>query len=120
MNRTYIDFLNDIRDSAAKAQEFVDGMDFAEFRRDDKTIYAVVRALEIIGEAVKRIPDDIRTLAPTLPWKSMAGMRDKLVHDYVSVDVEIVWRTVAENLLGLEAQIADVINALNAAPPPSE
>lgn len=114
MSRTHLDLLNDMRDSAAKARAFVVGMDFAGFAGDDKTVYAVVRALEIVGEAAKRIPDDIRSQAPSLPWRSMSGMRDKLVHDYVSVDVEIVWRTVAEDLPDLETKIAALIASITA------
>ncbi len=120
MSRTYLDLLADIRDSAAKAQAFVAGMDFAGFAADDKTVYAVVRALEIVGEAAKRIPDDIRNQAPTLPWRSMAGMRDKLIHDYVSVDVEIVWRTVVEDLPQLGTRIGELLAAITISPPASE
>src|SRR5215212_10896881 len=112
MNRTYLDFLNDILDSATKARAFITGMDFAAFASDAKTVFAVVRALEIIGEAAKRIPDDIRAKALAIPWRSISGMRDKLIHDYVSVDVEIVWRTVVDDLPEFEKRIAELIASL--------
>lgn len=73
--------------------QFIDGMTFETFVRDDKTVFAVVRALEIVGEATKRIPASIRDQAPSIPWRAMAGMRDKLSHDYIGVNVAVVWKT---------------------------
>jgi uncharacterized protein with HEPN domain len=67
-----------------------------------------VRALEIIGEATKRIPDDVRQRYPEVPWRAMAGIRDKLIHDYVSVNLEVVWKTVREDLPGLLQQLAKI------------
>ena len=90
--------LADILNAAQKALDFVAGMSYEDFLADDKTIYAVIRALEIIGEAAKRIPPDLRDLHPQVPWRSMAGIRDKLIHNYVNVHPEVVWRTVTEDL----------------------
>ena len=98
MTRHYADFLQDIHDATAKALGFLAGMSLSEFAADDKTAYAVIRALEIIGEAAKRIPAEVRQRYSQLPWRAMAGMRDKLIHDYVTVDVEVVWKTVREDL----------------------
>lgn len=110
--REFIDFLEDIRAAAVKAQGFVAGMDYATFLADEKTAYAVVRALEIIGEATKRIPQDFRNQHPGVPWRAMAGIRDKLIHDYTSVNLEIVWQTIADDLPGLVSQISRVIDDL--------
>ncbi len=104
------DHLDDIRLAASKALEFVTGTDYEHFVRDDKTVYAVVRALEVLGEATKRIPTEIRDRFPEIPWRSMAGIRDKLIHDYVSVNLEVVWRTVTEDLPPLLPQIERVID----------
>ncbi len=117
--RDHLDLLNDIREAAAKARQFISGLDYPAFADDEKSIYAVVRALEIVGEAAKRIPQDVRDLAPAIPWRSMAGSRDKLIHDYITVDVENVWHTVVVDLPLLEAELCSLIQII-AEQPPSE
>jgi len=94
--RRYIDFMQDIVDNLQKAESFVNGMDFEEFLDDEKTRYSVIRALEIVGEAVKKVPAAVRQKNPEVPWKDMAGMRDRLIHGYFGVDNEIVWKTANE------------------------
>jgi len=98
MDREFEDYLKDILEAMEKAQRFVKNFSYEEFTEDDKTVFAVVRALEIIGEATKKIPDDIRKENPDIPWKDMAGMRDILIHDYFGVDLETVWKTVIERI----------------------
>jgi len=90
VSRDYIDYLNDILDAIEKIGNFTEGMKCSTFESDEKTIYAVIRALEIIGEATKHIPEDIRDNNPSIPWKEMAGMRDVLIHDYFGVDIKTV------------------------------
>ena len=111
--RTCLDFLNDIHTAIGKAQGFAAGMGFEEFANDEKTAYAVVRALEILGEATKRIPQEIRDRHPEIPWRSMAGLRDKLIHDYTSVNLEIVWRTLTDDLPGLIPKIERVLQTVD-------
>jgi uncharacterized protein with HEPN domain len=115
--RDHLDLLNDIRTAASKARQFISGLDYAAFVADEKSIYAVVRALEIVGEATKRIPQEIRDLAPTIPWRSMAGSRDKLIHDYITVDLENVWHTVVVDLPSLDAELASLIQTIEGLPP---
>jgi uncharacterized protein with HEPN domain len=107
--RSNLGYLEDIRTAAAKAMAFLGGMSLAEFSADDKTAFAVVRALEILGEAAKRIPPEVRDKYPMVPWRSMAGIRDKLIHDYVNVNLEVVWKTVTEDLPSLVPQIDQIV-----------
>ena len=69
----------------------------------------MIRALEIVGEVAKKIPVETREKYPELPWRELAGMRDKLIHDYIGVNLEVVWKTVLEDLPGLEKQIRNAI-----------
>jgi uncharacterized protein with HEPN domain len=98
MSRTLKDYLEDIWKSAKEALEFTEGMTFEEFSRDQRTINAVIRSLEVMGEAAKKVPEDMRAKYPEVPWKEIAGMRDKLIHEYHGVDLRIIWKTVHEDI----------------------
>ena len=107
--RVCIDYLNDMVNNAEKAQEFVAGMSGDEFLEDEKTVFAVIRALEILGEAAKKIPAEIRDNYPSIPWREIAGMRDKLVHDYFGVNLQLIWKTVQEDLPELLPRLREVV-----------
>jgi len=96
----------DILKAARLAQTFVTGMDRDSFLADEKTQSAVVHQLLVVGEAAKRVSDATRTAQPAVPWVSMAGMRDKLIHEYDDVDLEEVWQTVVRDLPPLIAALA--------------
>ncbi len=98
MKREIGDFIEDIINAMNKALKFVEGVSYEEFAKDDKTIFAVIRAIEIIGEAVKNIPEDTKKGYPEIPWKGMAGMRDKVIHGYFGVDIKVVWDTVKKRI----------------------
>jgi uncharacterized protein with HEPN domain len=109
MTRQYKDALYDILDAIKKAQSFVEGIDFDTFRANDEKTFAVTRALEIIGEAVKQIPESERTRYPQIPWKAVAGMRDKLIHGYYVVSLIRVWETLQRDLPPLAEVVSDML-----------
>ena len=103
------DFVRDILDSINAIEEFVKDYSFADFIQEKKTNYAVIRAIEIIGEATKNLPKSFRRKYPEVPWDEMAGMRDKLIHHYFGVDMEVLWLTATENVPRLKVLISRVI-----------
>jgi len=98
MTRTILDYINDILDSMARVEEFVCDMSYDDFSQEVKTQFAVVRAIEIIGEAAKKIPAPVREKYPKIPWRSITGMRDKVVHEYFGLNLEVIWKTVKEDI----------------------
>ncbi|MBA7701220.1 hypothetical protein ES703_109953 [subsurface metagenome] len=88
-------------------------MNYEQFKKDDKTSSAVIRKLEIVGEATKYIPDDIRRMYSQIPWKEMAGMRDKLIHAYSEVDFKLVWMTVKQRIPELKPIIKQMLDELS-------
>jgi len=89
-------YLKDILAALDSIQAFIAGFDVAAFQGDDKTLSAVIRKFEIIGEAAKGLPEVIREQYPEVPWKHVGGIRDKVVHDYVSINDDIVWALAKE------------------------
>ncbi|MEM1672249.1 MAG: DUF86 domain-containing protein [Archaeoglobaceae archaeon] len=101
MRREFLDYVEDIVEAMKDAMSFVEGMDYEDFAKDKRTAYAVIRAIEVIGEAVKKVPISVREHYPEIPWKEMAGMRDKVIHEYFGVDLRIIWKTVKEDIPNL-------------------
>ena len=109
MKRNYLLYIKDIVDCINKIESFIKNMNFEEFTNDDKTSSAVVRKLEIIGEASKQIPDSIKRKYTNIPWSSMARMRDKLIHFYFGVDYEIVWKVIKEQLPRIKLILEEIL-----------
>jgi uncharacterized protein with HEPN domain len=107
--RQFVDYLCDIRDAVAKAEQFVAGMTYEQFAADEKTAFAVVRALEIVGEAARKIPESTQARYPRVPWREMMGMRNILIHDYFGVNLHVVWNTVQNDLPPMKPQIERMI-----------
>jgi len=103
--RETVDYLDDIRGAIAEVEEFTRGMSYDAFITDRKTINAVIRSLEVLGEASKHIPSAFRQKHPDVPWSKMAGMRDVLIHDYMGVDLITVWKVVLERLPEIKPRI---------------
>ncbi|MCK4764107.1 MAG: DUF86 domain-containing protein [Candidatus Aminicenantes bacterium] len=108
--RVYKDYLNDINVSIEEIQEFTSNMSYKDFFLDRKTSHAVVRCFEIIGEAVKNLPVEIKSKYPEVPWREIAGMRDKMAHEYFGIDLKIVWQTIGEDLPSFKSSIKELID----------
>jgi len=109
MSRTSKLYLQDMVECCENAKEYTGGMSFNEFSGDKKTIDAVVRNLEIIGEAVKNIPDDTLQTKSEIEWKKVARFRDIIVHHYFKVDLEVVWDVVQNRLPELKTAVGKML-----------
>ena len=103
--RVLQDYLNDILESVDDILDFTAGMSSEQFSADRKTVKAVVRCLEVIGEAANNIPQNVREHYQDIPWAEIIGMRNRLIHEYFGVDVTILWQTVKEDIEPLKLSI---------------
>ncbi len=101
------EYLLDIRDGIRACREFSRGVTLEEFRNNREKQFAIIHALEIIGEAAKQVPTSVKQEYPDIPWRDIAGMRDRLIHGYFSVNVERLWNTVKDDLPDLEKKLRE-------------
>jgi uncharacterized protein with HEPN domain len=110
--RNYALYLKDILDAMDTIEKFVGAIDFDGFQSSDMISSAVIRKFEIIGEAAKNIPEDIRSKYPQIPWKEMAGMRDRLIHFYSGVKYELVWHTIKDIIPNVKSLLQKIIEEI--------
>ena len=109
MSDEFLDYVEDILDAMDKAEILLEGVTYDQFEADFRINFAVVRALEIVGEATKRLPPSLRQRYSNIPWKGMAGMRDRIIHGYDNVDFEIVWDVVKRDVPKIKPQIQQIL-----------
>lgn len=114
MKRDYRLFIKDIMEAIEDIEAFIGDMNFENFYADKKTRSAVVWKLEVIGEATKNIPASIRSKYKELPWKDMAGMRDKISHFYFGIDYKIVWGVIRKKLPIIKPVIKKILKDFKA------
>jgi uncharacterized protein with HEPN domain len=113
MKRDISLFLKDILNAIVSIEIFIENLSFADFKNDDKTTSAVIQKIEIIGEATKNIPQNIRLQYNDIPWKEMAAMRDKIIHSYFNIDYELIWKVAKEDLNTIKIRISQILIEMN-------
>ena len=112
MTRDYTLFVKDIKDAISDIEKFLEGLKYNDFVKDERTKSAVVWKIQVIGEATKNIPKDIRDKYKELPWKYMAKIRDKIAHFYFGIDYRIVWSVAKEKLPEIKPPIVRMLKEL--------
>jgi uncharacterized protein with HEPN domain len=112
--RTNILYLEDIQTSMKRIAEYIKGYDFNKFSKDNKTVDAVIRNFEIIGEASKNLSDKVKKQNPGIPWHEMYYLRNRVMHEYFGIDYEIIWDIASNYLPGNRVQIDQIIRKLKA------
>ena len=108
MLRDWTFFLEDIQESCSRALRYTQGMTFEQFRADNKTYDAVVRNLEIIGEAAKGLPNDVRAMMPDIEWSKTTGLRNIVAHVYFGINDEILWDVVQNKIPPMKAAVDSI------------
>lgn len=107
--RDHLDRLQDILYMIDKVEDFTSGLSLEEFEENEMAHFAVIRAIEVMGEAAKQVPAEVKLKYPDVPWIKMAGMRDKMIHGYFGVDIQIVWETATRSIPMLRPRISEIL-----------
>lgn len=110
MKRDYLVYIDDMLDAMEKAEVAVSGVEYDRFVDDFMINFVVVRALEIVGEATKRLPIEFRDQYPAIPWKKMAGMRDRIIHGYDNVNLDVVWQVVQKEVPRVKPLLQQILD----------
>jgi uncharacterized protein with HEPN domain len=105
-------YFADIEDALGKIERYTSGFSFEQFASNQQVIDAVVRNFEIVGEAVRNIPNEVTLAHPDIPWEKMIGMRNKVIHEYFGIDEEILWKTIQEDLPVFRKQIVKILEGI--------
>lgn len=110
--RSDADLISDIKEAIGRIAEYLGEMSYGDFLEDIKTQDAIIRNIEVIGEAAKGVTDRVRSSSSEIPWKSIAAMRDRLIHQYFGVNLEIVWQVVSHDLRELEPHFSSLLREI--------
>lgn len=110
MHKDDLVYIDHLKLCIKKIKQYTENTSKEQFLDNELIQDAVVRNFEIIGEATKNLSDDFKNSHPHIPWKEIAGMRDKLIHHYMGIDVEVVWKTIEEDILFLENELSKIIS----------
>lgn len=100
--------IEDMLVALQKIERYTSELDQGTFRQDEKTVDAVVRNLEVLGEAARQLPEDFVTQHPDVPWRQVAGLRNRIVHDYFGLDLEIIWQVIQHDLPQLKTRLEEI------------
>ena len=105
--------IEDILEAVERIERYTEGLRYDQWQTDQKTIDAVIRNIEVIGEAAKHVPPDVQKMFPEIPWGKMKGIRNILIHEYFGVDIEVLWKTAMEDLPGLKDLLMGMLDRIN-------
>jgi uncharacterized protein with HEPN domain len=107
--RDHLDYLQDILSMIDKVEQFTADLSLEEFEENEMVHFAVIRAIEVMGEAAKHVPPEVKRRYPEVPWIRMAGMRDRIIHGYFGLDLHIVWKTATRSIPMLRPKISEIL-----------